>query len=47
MISADDAGDQLPALELVRGVKVLVRAQDAERARDLLKEREAGGADSA
>jgi hypothetical protein len=43
MISEDDAGDQLPSFELVRGVKVLVAAEDADRARELLTQREAGG----
>jgi hypothetical protein len=46
MIFEDDAGDQLPALELTRGVKILVPARDAERARELLRAREAGAADS-
>jgi hypothetical protein len=41
-IAEDDAGDQLPSLEAVRGVQVLVAAGDAERARRLLKEREEG-----
>lgn len=40
LISEDDAGDQIPALEVVRGVKVFVPAGDAERARQLLDERE-------
>ncbi len=42
MISEDDAGDQLPSLESVRGVQVFVPATDAERARKLLAERESG-----
>jgi len=40
-IFEDDAGDQIPSLERVRGVKVLVAADDAERARQLLRERNA------
>jgi len=40
MISEDDAGDQLPSLEKVRGVQVFVPVEDAERARKLLAERE-------
>ena len=39
MISEDDAGDQIPSLEVVRGVKVFVPEEDAERARKLLAER--------
>ena len=39
MISEDDAGDQLPSLEGVRGVKVFVPTKDADRARELLAER--------
>ena len=42
MISEDDAGDQLPSLESVRGVQVFVALDDAERARKLLDERESG-----
>ena len=40
MISEDDAGDQLPSLESVRGVQVFVPVEDAERARALLEGRE-------
>ena len=40
MISEDDAGDQLPSLESVRGVQVVVPVEDAERARALLEGRE-------
>jgi hypothetical protein len=39
-ISEDDAGDQLPSLEGVRGVKIFVSVDDAERASKLLHERE-------
>ena len=38
-ISEDDAGDQIPSLEPVRGVKVFVPAADAERAKKLIAER--------
>ena len=40
MISEDDAGDQLPSLEKVRGVQIFVPVEDAERARELLAQRE-------
>ena len=40
-ISEDDAGDQIPSLESTRGVKVFVPAEDAERARRLIQERNA------
>jgi hypothetical protein len=43
LISEDDAGDQIPALEAARGVRVFVPAGDAERARALLAEREGVG----
>ena len=39
-ISEDDAGDQLPSLEAVRGVQVFVPVADAERARTVLANRE-------
>ena len=40
MISEDDAGDQLPSLEGVRGVQIFVPVEDAERAWKLLDEHE-------
>jgi hypothetical protein len=40
MISEDDAGDQIPSLELARGVKIFVPVEDAERAREILEEQE-------
>ena len=40
MISEDDAGDQLPSLEGVLGVKIFVPEASAERARKLLAERQ-------
>lgn len=46
VISEDDAGDQLPSLEAVRGVHVFVPVEEAERARRLLADRESpSGAD--
>lgn len=39
-IFEDDAGDQLPSLEMTRGIKILVAHDDANRARELLKARE-------
>ena len=49
MVRADDAGGTLPNLDLVRGAKVLVDAQNEERARELLNagldESETGGSD--
>ena len=41
MVSADDAGGLEPPLLLGQGVRVLVRAEDAERAKEIL-----GGASS-
>ena len=40
VISEDDAGDQLPSLEGVRGVQIFVPEPDAERAIELLARRE-------
>ena len=39
MVSADDAGGLRPSLWMGEGVRVLVRAEDAERAREILNER--------
>jgi hypothetical protein len=36
MITADDAGGQQPGLLMGKGVRVLVRAEDAERAKEIL-----------
>jgi len=36
MISGDDAGGQQPGLLMGKGVRVLVRAEDAERAKEIL-----------
>lgn len=47
MILQDDGGDQLPSLESVVGIQVLVRADDAGRARMLLASRQSGGRRSA
>lgn len=38
-ITADDAGELYPSLGAVRGVKLLTRPKDAEKARGLLKDR--------
>jgi hypothetical protein len=35
-ITADDAGGQQPGLLMGKGVRVLVRAEDAERAKEIL-----------
>ena len=35
-ITADDAGGQQPSLLMGKGVRVLVRAEDAERAKEIL-----------
>lgn len=37
MVSADDAGGMRPALQLTQGVRLIVRASDAERAREILE----------
>ena len=39
MVSADDAGGLQPGLWVGAGVRVLVRAEDAERARTILNAR--------
>lgn len=39
-ILEDDAGDQLPSLEGAQGVKIFVAGDQADRARQLLAERE-------
>jgi len=36
LVSADDAGGQQPGLWVGKGVRVLVRAEDAERAKEIL-----------
>ena len=36
MVSADDAGGLRPSLWISEGVRVLVRAEDAERAKEIL-----------
>jgi hypothetical protein len=38
IIQSDDAGGELPNLELARGVRVLVQAENAEFARGLLEQ---------
>ena len=37
MISADDAGGEVVGLEFTRGVRLLVRPEDEEQARDILE----------
>ena len=39
-ILEDDAGDQIPSLESTQGVKILVPEDQAELARNLLREQE-------
>ena len=39
-IAEDDAGDQIPSLESTQGVRILVPAEQADRARKLLEEKE-------
>jgi hypothetical protein len=46
MISADDAGGMQIGLEFIRGVKVLVRSEDEERAREVLESNAAPEDDS-
>jgi hypothetical protein len=36
MVTADDAGGQQPGLLMGKGVRVLVRAEDVERAKEIL-----------
>jgi len=36
MVTADDAGGQQPGLLMGKGVQVLVRAEDVERAKEIL-----------
>jgi len=36
MISSDDCGGQRPPLALTQGIRVLVKAEDAERAEEVL-----------
>ena len=44
-ISEDDAGDQIPSLELTHGVKIFVPAGQAEEAKRLLAEPEPAATD--
>ena len=37
MVMADDAGGTYPALQFVRGVRLLVASEDEARAREILK----------
>lgn len=45
MIMKDDAGGMEPQFQLTQGVRLMVRAEDLERARELIAEIE-GGEDS-
>ncbi len=40
MVMADDAGGAYPSLQFVRGVRLLVAAEDQYRAREILKDME-------
>jgi hypothetical protein len=42
VVSADDAGGELPNLDVGRPVRVFVQAEDAEFAKGLLKQGETG-----
>jgi len=43
MVMADDACGTLPPLQFVRGVRLMVAAEDAYRARQILKDMEEAG----
>jgi hypothetical protein len=43
MVLADDAGGAYPSLQFVRGVRLMVAAEDAYRARQILKDMEEAG----
>jgi hypothetical protein len=43
MVLADDAGGAYPSLQFVRGVRLMVAAEDAYRARQILKDMEETG----
>ena len=43
MVMADDAGGAYPSLQFVRGVRLMVAAEDAYRARQILKDMEEAG----
>lgn len=46
MVVADDAGGAYPSLQFVRGVRLMVAAEDAYRAREILRDMaEAGEAE--
>jgi hypothetical protein len=38
MVLADDAGGAYPSLQFVRGVRLMVAAEDAYRAREILRD---------
>lgn len=43
MVVADDAGGAYPSLQFARGVRLMVAAEDAYRAREILRDMEAAG----
>lgn len=44
IIDADDTGQKLPALGLTNAIRVLVRDEDLEKAREILRQARAEGA---
>jgi len=42
IVLKDDAGGMLPQFQMVEGVRLMVREEELERARELLDETEAG-----
>ena len=42
LVLADDAGGAYPALQFVQGVRLLVRPEDEEQAREILEAMESG-----
>ncbi|MCL4503867.1 MAG: DUF2007 domain-containing protein [Deltaproteobacteria bacterium] len=43
MVVADDAGGAYPSLQFVRGVRLMVAAEDAYRAREILRDMQEAG----
>ncbi len=43
LVMADDAGGAYPSLQFLRGVRLMVAAEDAYRAREILKAMEESG----
>lgn len=46
LVMADDAGGTYPALQFVRGVRLLVASQDEARAREILAAMEEGSGEN-